>query len=79
MSIVICPIHLPPKTACIIEPVCYSTNRLQKAISLGNAPVADLIMWNLMTLDGFVEGPNRDMNAAPKSSGIVILRYAPRN
>ena len=41
--------------------------------------MADLIMWNVVTLDGFVEGPNRDMNAAPKSSGIIILRYAPRN
>jgi hypothetical protein len=24
--------------------------------------VAKLIMWNLMTLDGFVEGPNRDIS-----------------
>jgi dihydrofolate reductase len=24
--------------------------------------VANLIMWNLMTLDGFVEGPNRDIS-----------------
>ncbi len=24
--------------------------------------MAKLIMWNLMTLDGFVEGPNRDIS-----------------
>ena len=24
--------------------------------------MARLIMWNLMTLDGFVEGPNRDIS-----------------
>ena len=24
--------------------------------------MARLIMWNLMTLDGFVEGPNRDID-----------------
>jgi hypothetical protein len=24
--------------------------------------VAKLIMWNLVTLDGFVEGPNRDIS-----------------
>jgi hypothetical protein len=24
--------------------------------------VAKLIMWNLLTLDGFVEGPNRDIS-----------------
>jgi dihydrofolate reductase len=28
----------------------------------GEASVARLIMWNLMTLDGFVEGPNRDIS-----------------
>ncbi len=28
----------------------------------GEADVAKLIMWNLMTLDGFVEGPNRDIS-----------------
>jgi dihydrofolate reductase len=28
----------------------------------GEASVAKLIMWNLMTLDGFVEGPNRDIS-----------------
>jgi len=29
---------------------------------LEEASVAKLIMWNLMTLDGFVEGPNRDIS-----------------
>jgi hypothetical protein len=24
--------------------------------------MARLIMWNLMTLDGFIEGPNRDIS-----------------
>jgi hypothetical protein len=43
--------------------------------------MAKLIMWNLMTLDGFVEGPNRDISwhfdTRALSTGIVILRYAP--
>jgi dihydrofolate reductase len=34
---------------------------LQKTIGLEGG-VAELIMWNLMTLDGFVEGPNRDIS-----------------
>src|ERR1700676_2330559 len=29
---------------------------------LGGGGVAKLIMWNLMTLDGFVEGENRDIS-----------------
>ena len=33
---------------------------MQNAISL--SVMAKLIMWNLMTLDGFVEGPNRDIS-----------------
>lgn len=28
----------------------------------GKWPVRKLIMWNLMTLDGYVEGPNRDIS-----------------
>src|ERR1700694_5830066 len=39
------------KTACNIAPVIPSCNQLRK-----------LIMWNLMTLDGFVEGENRDIS-----------------
>jgi hypothetical protein len=49
--------------------------------------MAKLIMWNLMTLDGFIEGKNRDIswhldvwglfNSRPHSTGIVILRYEP--
>ena len=27
-----------------------------------------LIMWNLMTLDGFVEGPNRARRSSSKAS-----------
>ena len=37
--------------------------------------MARLIMWNLMTLDGFVEGENRDISW--HLDGIVILRYEP--
>jgi dihydrofolate reductase len=33
-----------------------------KTQSVGGRAVAKLIMWNLMTLDGFVEGPNRDIS-----------------
>jgi hypothetical protein len=49
------------KTACNIAPVIPDYNQLRNASSLetGEADVAKLIMWNLMTLDGFVEGPNR--------------------
>jgi dihydrofolate reductase len=35
---------------------------LQSTSGLEEAGVAKLIMWNLMTLDGFVEGPNRDIS-----------------
>src|ERR1700687_3232855 len=50
------------KTACNIAPVISSSNQLQNASGLEGAGVAKLIMWNLMTLDGFVEGPNRDIS-----------------
>src|ERR1700754_3167053 len=30
--------------------------------AVGGSAMARLIMWNLMTLDGFVEGPNRDIS-----------------
>jgi dihydrofolate reductase len=49
------------KTACNIAPVPGSYNQLQIAIGLGGG-MAKLIMWNLMTLDGFVEGENRDIS-----------------
>ena len=38
---------------------------VQIAISYGGAAMAKLVMWNLMTLDGFVEGPNRDISGIP--------------
>src|SRR6267378_3217325 len=45
-------------TGCLrIQPVA-NRNRFFK----GGAAMARLIMWNLMTLDGFVEGPNRDIS-----------------
>jgi hypothetical protein len=31
-------------------------------VVLGGGGMAKLIMWNLMTLDGFVEGPDRDIS-----------------
>src|SRR5438128_5575901 len=33
-----------------------------KTQAVKDAPMAKLIMWNMMTLDGFVEGPNRDIS-----------------
>src|SRR6202049_5050316 len=50
------------KTACNIAPVISSSNQLQNASGLEGAGVPKLIMWNLMTLDGFVEGPKRDIS-----------------
>jgi dihydrofolate reductase len=50
------------KTACNIAPVGSGYNQLQIASSLRSGAMAKLIMWNLMTLDGFVEGPNRDIS-----------------
>jgi hypothetical protein len=41
--------------------------------------VATLIMWHLMTLDDFVEGPNRDMSfvlPSTRSSSAAARRRA---
>src|SRR6185312_12852061 len=54
--------HRPQKTACNIAPVVSGYNQLRNAIGLMSILMARLIMWNLMTLDGFVEGPNRDIS-----------------
>src|ERR1700676_1150032 len=56
----------------------YAANRPQKPLAISHqlsqsatscktqaveeGAMAKLIMWNLMTLDGFVEGPNRDIS-----------------
>jgi len=50
------------KTACNIAPVISGCNQLQSAIGWKGSAMTKLIMWNLMTLDGFVEGPNRDIS-----------------
>jgi hypothetical protein len=50
------------KTACNIAPVISGYNQLQYASGWKGSAMAKLIMWNLMTLDGFVEGPNRDIS-----------------
>jgi hypothetical protein len=56
---------------------------LQYASGWKGSATAKLIMWNLVTLDGFVEGPNGEcvklklLDTRALSTGIVILRYAP--
>ena len=37
--------------------------------------MAKLIMWNLMTLDRFVEGPNRDISWPSDVSGEELERF----
>jgi dihydrofolate reductase len=50
------------KTACNIAPVSADCNQLQNAIGMEERKMGKLVMWNLMSLDGFVEGPNRDIS-----------------
>jgi len=56
------------KTACNIAPVISGYNQLQNASGLKGSAMTKLIMWNLMTLDGFVEGPNRARRSSSKAS-----------
>jgi hypothetical protein len=71
------------KNACNIAPVISGYNQLQYASGWKRSAMAKLIMWNPMTLDGFVEGPNGErvklklLDTRALSTGIVILRYAP--
>src|SRR4051794_32249689 len=50
------------KLLAILHQLSQDTTSCKTQSVLGSAAMAKLIMWNLMTLDGFVEGPNRDIS-----------------
>ena len=50
------------KPLAILHQLSQTTTSCKIQVVWKEAGVAKLIMWNLMTLDGFVEGPNRDIS-----------------
>src|SRR5438270_5505788 len=50
------------KLLAILHWLSQDTTSCKSQSVLRGAAMSKLIMWNLMTLDGFVEGPNRDIS-----------------